>query len=128
MWTEMPIAVQHVSLEKKRVRISLLAPVIVADLFEDLPDLASDSQIPIVRAETDVLQRIPDVLAKARVSEETPILVFTQQAVRGDGLRVRRRRHHKPYSQPDPYSRPHKGDSHNIYFCVSPFLAWISAI
>src|SRR5258707_13030837 len=114
----MPIAVEHVSLEKKSVRISLVAPVIVAGLFEDLPDFASDRQIPIVRAETCVLQRIPNVLAKARVPEETPILVFAQQAVRGDGLRGRRRRHHKPYS------KPHKGDSHDIYFCVS----WISAI
>ena len=108
---------EHVTLQKKSVRVSLLAPVIVADLFEDLPDFASDRQIPIVRAETYVLQRIPDVLAKALVPEDTPILVFAQQAVRGDGLRVRRGRHQKQYS------KPHKGDSHNIYCCIS----WISA-
>src|SRR5713226_8659406 len=117
MWTEMPIAVQHVSLEEKSIGIWLLAPVIVADLFEDFSNFASDGQIPVVRAETYVLQRIPDILAKASVLEETPILVFAQQAVRRDGLRVRGGCHRKPYSY------PHEGDSHNIYFCVS----WISA-
>src|SRR5262249_49116999 len=100
MRTEMPIRVYHVTLEKEGVRISLLSPVIVAGLFENLPYFASDSQIPIVRAETNVLQRIPNVLTTARVLEETPILVLAQQAVRGDALRGRRRRRREPHSKP----------------------------
>src|SRR5258707_9323812 len=92
MFAEMPIAMQHITLERELVHVWLFSPVIVADLLQNLPDLTADCEIRTARAQPYLLDRVPEILPQRRVFEETPFLVLSQQAIstnwahRGGGL------------------------------------------
>src|SRR5580700_3223936 len=59
--SQMPIRVQHVPLEKKRVHVCLLSPVIISDLLESFTDFAAETDVARLAVQRDVLDRIPEV-------------------------------------------------------------------
>src|SRR5580692_5586930 len=92
----MPVRVQHVSFEVKRIGIRLFSPIIDADLLQDLTSPAADAEVPAVRAQGNVLQRIPEVLPERSVLQKAPVFIFAQKSVsanrfRGTGGLVRLR-------------------------------------
>src|ERR1700733_9722631 len=90
----MPVRVQHESFEVKRIGIRLFSPIIVADLLQDLASPAADAEVPAVRSQGNVLQRIPGVLPERWILQKAPVFVFAQKSVganrfRGTGWLVR---------------------------------------
>jgi hypothetical protein len=74
----MNIGVHHIPLKKERVLERLLAPVIVPDPLEVLPNLAAEANVPVVSMvfQAYVLNRIPEVLPEGGVPQKAPVLVF----------------------------------------------------
>jgi hypothetical protein len=74
----MNIGVSHIPLEKESVLDRLLAPVIVPDPLEVLPNPASNAYVPVVEMvpQAYVLKRIPEVLPEGGVPQKAPVLVF----------------------------------------------------
>src|SRR5580658_3747240 len=92
----MPVRVQHVSFEVKRIGIRLFSPIIIADLLQDLASPAADAAVPAVASQGNVLQRIPEVPPERWVPQKAPVFVFAQKSVganrfRGTGGLVRLR-------------------------------------
>src|SRR5580658_8843131 len=83
----MPVRVQHVSFEVKRIGIRLFSPIIVADLLQDLTSPATDAEVPAVWSQGNVLQRIPEVLPERWVLQKAPVFVFAQESVGANRFR-----------------------------------------
>src|SRR5690242_3833643 len=86
----MPVRVQHVSFEVKRIGIVLSAPIVVADLLQHLARPAADAEVPAVRSQANVFQRIPGVLPERWVFQKAPVLVFAQKSVGANRFGVTR--------------------------------------
>jgi len=52
----MPVRVQHIPLEEKSVRVALLSPVVVSDLFECFADFAAKTDVARVAGSARKLQ------------------------------------------------------------------------
>src|SRR5262249_24106457 len=91
----MPVRMQYVSLEVKLVGVILLAPIIVANLLQDLARPADDTEIPASGSEWNVLQRIPGILPERSVLQKAPVFVFAQKSVGANRLCLRVNRHHQ---------------------------------
>jgi hypothetical protein len=64
-------------------------PVVVPDLFKNLPGLASHGHVPTpirVAAKRNILERIPEVLAQRFIAKKTPILILAKQVVLPTGI------------------------------------------
>ena len=84
VFPQMPVRVQHVPLEEKRVHVPLFSPVIVSDLLESFTDFAAETDVAGLAAKRDVFDRIPEIGAQRRVGQETPVVVFAQQIIGPD--------------------------------------------
>src|SRR5277367_2656890 len=84
---QMPVRVQHVPLEQKRVHVPLFSPVVVSGLLERFTDFAAETDVTRLTAKPDVFDRIPEVRAQRRVGQETPVVVFAQQIIAPLGRR-----------------------------------------
>src|ERR1700761_1464865 len=87
VFPQMPVRMQHIPLEEKRVPVPLLAPVVVSDLLESFTDFAAQTDVARLAAKRDVFDRIPEIGAQRRVGQETPVVVFAQQIIGSDGRR-----------------------------------------
>src|SRR5260370_8456 len=87
VFSQMPVRLQHVPLEEKRVHVPLFSPVVVSDLLESLTDFAAETDVARLAPKRDVFDRVPEIGAQRRVGQETPVVVFAQQIVGPDGGR-----------------------------------------
>ena len=62
---------------RNSIRIPLLAEVVINDLFQHLPDLASQRDVPAIPAERKILDRIKIVLCGQRGVPAEPAPVFS---------------------------------------------------
>ena len=85
MFAEVPIRMEHVPFQEKRVHVRLLAPVVIANVFKRFSDLAANRQIRFpARSQGNELDGVPNVPAQGYVLQKTPILVFPQKAISTD--------------------------------------------
>jgi hypothetical protein len=76
----MNIEVRHIPLEKEGVLDRLLTPVLIPDPLKVLPNLTSNTQVPVVAVvpQPHVLDRIPEVLPEGGVPQKAPVLIRRQ--------------------------------------------------
>jgi hypothetical protein len=87
VFPQMPVRVQHVPLEEKRIHVPLFSPVVISDLLESFTDFPTETDVARLAAKRDVLDRIPEIRALRWVGQETPVVVFAQQIVGPPGRR-----------------------------------------
>lgn len=113
---QMPVRVQHVTLEEKRVHVPLFPPVVVADLLESFADFTAEADITRLTVKRDVFDRIPEIGAQRRIGQETPVVVFAQQVIGpGGGWRLVLNLRAEGQSQKEQH-RTASEISHRAYF------------
>src|ERR1700747_2829956 len=77
----MNVKTERVSFVEVAIPERRLSPIVVSDLLPYFSSPSADRHEPIIVASSkpDVFDRIPEILAKCRVGQKTPILVLPQQ-------------------------------------------------
>src|SRR6266436_61538 len=79
----MNVEIEHVPFVEIGVHESLLAPVVVSDLFPNLASFAAHGQEPVIPIgpQTNVFDGVPELLPLSRRSEKTPVIVLAKQVI-----------------------------------------------
>src|SRR5260370_6997756 len=79
----MNVEIKHVPFIEIGVHETLLAPVVVSDLFPNLASFATHGQEPVIPTwpQTNVFDGVPKLLPLSRISEKTPVIVLAKQVI-----------------------------------------------
>src|SRR5262249_51837212 len=81
MLSEVPVCVQHVSLEIKLIGVVLFAPIVVTNLLQNLTHPTANAEVPAVPSKGNVLQGIPEIPPERCVLQKAPVFAFAQKRV-----------------------------------------------